>query len=170
MSGSYLVLPAAGSSAVSLAVRKAAIRASCAFCASDRIYPHCCRYTCDSPYLCTSTVLPTISGKHKTHNRFPCRRRARGATGSTMVWHAFGTSTSRICLRLMRFRLDLEPRVATSLPFSSVKGKEQPAIFGTNHTVATPYLRDVRTMRVSCTLRAKIKKKAYLHDCRTWWR
>jgi hypothetical protein len=29
---------------------------------------------------------------------------------------AFATSTSRICLRLMRFKLDLAPRVATSLP------------------------------------------------------
>jgi len=34
-----------------------------------------------------------------------------------MVLHAFATSTSRICLRLMRFKLDFEPSVATSLRF-----------------------------------------------------
>jgi hypothetical protein len=52
-----------------------------------------------------------------THNKLPCRRNAIGAIGSTMVRHAFATSTSRICLRLMRFKLDFEPSVATSLPF-----------------------------------------------------
>ena len=38
-----------------------------------------------------------------------------GASGSVTVWHALGMSTSSIALRLIFLRLDLEPRVATSL-------------------------------------------------------
>jgi len=50
-----------------------------------------------------------------------------GASGRSMVSHAFCTSTSRMALRETRLCVDLARRVATS------------------QTVATPYLRDVRT-------------------------
>jgi hypothetical protein len=50
-----------------------------------------------------------------TYRRFPCSRSAIGAEGSWMVSHAFGTLTSRIALRVTFFKVDLEPRVATSL-------------------------------------------------------
>lgn len=46
-----------------------------------------------------------------------------------MVAQAFWTSTSTMALRVTFLRLDLDPRVATS------------------QTVATPYLRDVRTVK-----------------------
>ncbi len=52
-----------------------------------------------------------------------------GASGRSIVSHAFCTSTSRMALRETCLCVDLEPRVATS------------------QTVATPYLREVRTGR-----------------------
>lgn len=55
-------------------------------------------------------------------------------------------------MRLMRFRRDVEPNVATSLPLPSVQGKERLDAFLTYHTVATPYLRDVSTTRVSSAI------------------
>jgi hypothetical protein len=68
------------------------------------------------------SVVCTERYRGAAYNRLPCRRSAIGATGSTMVWHAFDTSTSRICLRLMRFKLDFEPSVATSLSFCQYEG------------------------------------------------
>jgi hypothetical protein len=50
-----------------------------------------------------------------------------GASGVMTVSQAFSTSTSRMALRETFLRVDLEPSVATS------------------QTVATPYLRLVRT-------------------------
>jgi hypothetical protein len=93
-----------------------------AFCASDKTYPTCCRYTRDTPYLyLVSSPSHTETTLKTTHNRLPCRRNASGAAGLVMVRHALGTSTSRIALRLIFFEPELEPRVATSLPSSSVK-------------------------------------------------
>lgn len=63
-----------------------------------------------------------------THSKLLCSLNAMGASGVTIVSHAFCTSTSRMALRETRFSVDLEPSVATS------------------HTVATPYLRLVRTV------------------------
>lgn len=50
-----------------------------------------------------------------------------GASGATIVSHAFATSTLRMAFRVTFFSEDFAPRVATS------------------QTVATPYLREVRT-------------------------
>jgi hypothetical protein len=47
----HRALPASGSSAWFLTVRNIMIIALCAFCASERTYPHCCKYTRDTPYL-----------------------------------------------------------------------------------------------------------------------
>lgn len=50
-----------------------------------------------------------------THSRLLCSLNAIGASGSMIIWHVFGTLTSRIAFRLIRFDVDLEPSVATSL-------------------------------------------------------
>ena len=50
-----------------------------------------------------------------THSKLACKRRARGVSGLVIVSQALGMSTSRMALRVTFFRLDLEPRVATSL-------------------------------------------------------
>jgi hypothetical protein len=63
-----------------------------------------------------------------------------------MVRHAFGTSTSKMAFRLILLELDLEPSVATSLPLSSVMTRKRKV--RAYQTVATPYLRDVRTVVV----------------------
>lgn len=68
-----------------------------------------------------------------------------GAAGLTIVLHAFTTSTSSICLRVILFKLDLEPSVATSLQRVSPSHIKQ-ASSGTYQTVATPYLRFVKTL------------------------
>jgi hypothetical protein len=47
----YLALPASGSSAVFLTVRSISRSVLCVCSASERIYPHCCKYTRDTPYL-----------------------------------------------------------------------------------------------------------------------
>jgi hypothetical protein len=52
----YLALPASGSSAVCFTVRSITSRVFRALSASERIYPHCCKYTRDTPYLHLSTV------------------------------------------------------------------------------------------------------------------
>jgi len=61
-------------------------------------YRHFCSYTRDRP-----------------KRRFPCSRRASGASGSVTVWQAFGTSTLRMSFLPTLRVWDLEPRVATSL-------------------------------------------------------
>lgn len=66
-----------------------------------------------------------------------------GASGWVMVWHAFGISTSKMALRLIFFRFDLEPNVATSLEGSAWQGLME--VLESYQTVATPYFRDVRT-------------------------
>jgi len=50
-----------------------------------------------------------------TDSRLLCSLNAIGASGSMMIWHVFGTLTSRIAFRLILFEVDLEPSVATSL-------------------------------------------------------
>lgn len=66
-----------------------------------------------------------------THSKLLCNLSAIGASGVTIVSHAFCTSTSRMALRDTRLSVDFEPSVATS------------------QTVATPYLRLVRTSGMS---------------------
>ena len=66
-----------------------------------------------------------------TYSRLLCSLNAIGASGLSIVSHAFCTSTSRMALRETFLSVDLEPRVATS------------------QTVATPYLRLVRTGMLS---------------------
>ena len=67
-----------------------------------------------------------------------------------MVSHAFCTSTSRMALRETFLRVDLEPRVATSLAHISIESHRSAAFAEREdiyQTVATPYLRDVSTKR-----------------------
>jgi hypothetical protein len=49
----YRALPASGSSAVFCTERSSIRIMVCALCASERIYPHCCKYTRETPNLGT---------------------------------------------------------------------------------------------------------------------
>lgn len=67
-----------------------------------------------------------------------------GASGATIVSQALGTLTSRIAFLLTFLRLDLEPRVATNLHGLALLETVRETVI-TYQTVATPYLREVRT-------------------------
>jgi hypothetical protein len=56
----------------------------------------------------------------------------------------------------MRFKLDFAPSVATSLPEPLVE-KERLRIASTYQTVATPYLREVKTVAVSTCRRVWVE-------------
>ena len=83
------------------------------------------------------------------YKRLLCRRSANGTSGVMMVSQAFGTSTSTICLRVIFLvKVDLAPNVATSLFEEPIIPRKTPGPRSeTHHTVATPYLRCVRTSR-----------------------
>lgn len=75
-----------------------------------------------------------------------------GATGSMMARHAFCTSTSRMALRLIFLKLELAPRVATSLDMCQLRIHRPKTLLETYQTVAMPYLREVSTVSVSMGL------------------
>jgi len=63
-----------------------------------------------------------MNGKAQTHSKLLERRKAMGTPGSMICSQAFSMSTLRMSLRLTFFKLDLDPRVATSLV--TVRGGE----------------------------------------------
>jgi hypothetical protein len=72
-----------------------------------------------------------------------------GASGATIVWQALGTLTSSMAFLFSRFRVDLGPRVATSLAEKlslARRLRRHSQRWEAYQTVATPYLRDVRTV------------------------
>lgn len=52
----------------------------------------------------------------KAHSKLLCNLNAIGASGSMMIRHVLGMSTSRMAFRLIFLEPDLDPSVATSLP------------------------------------------------------
>jgi hypothetical protein len=85
---SHLAFPASGSSPALLTARSIIRIAFCVFCASDKTYPHCCKYTRDTPSLMfrqhhQQTAPSRVLGM--TYSKFPCRRSAMGAAGSIIV-------------------------------------------------------------------------------------
>ena len=64
-----------------------------------------------------------------------------------MISHVFLTSTSSIALRLTFLRIDLEPKVATSLGEYQSMRKSRRYCSHAYQTVATPPSREVRTRR-----------------------
>lgn len=62
-------------------------------------------------------ISPSIPPLDKTYSRPLCRRNARGASGLSIVSHAFGTLTPKISLRLTLRSVDFSPNVAASLNY-----------------------------------------------------
>lgn len=82
-----------------------------------------------------------------TYSRLLCSLSAIGASGVAIVSHAFCTSTSRMALRETFFSEDFEPSVATSLSSNVSEATQYHSRDNAYQTVATPYLREVRTVR-----------------------
>lgn len=66
----------------------------------------------------------------------------------------------------MRFKLDFAPSVATSLAYL-LERMEQRGTLETYHTVATPYLREVKTVSVSICAMIVNGDRAHLRDYKT---
>ena len=83
-----------------------------------------------------------------------------------MVLHAFGTSTSRIALRVTFFKFDLEPNVATSL--------DDQRDHDIGQQIELPDSRNaILTARQNFLKLAKMNSlyvlETYARGCRTWW-
>jgi hypothetical protein len=117
--------------------------ALCAFCASARTYPHCCKYTRDTPYLPPHQSRSSTAGMHGIQQ---------------VALEAQSHRRCRIDDSLTRFRyIDVEHLLAcdslqagfgTECCDEPAKCEEMTSTrqLAAYQTVATPYLRFVRTM------------------------
>lgn len=147
----HLALPASGSSAVFFTVRSITRKVLCAFSASERTYPHCCKYTRDTPYLHASAVC---------HPEQVWRRDVQQIALQTQSHGRHRIDNGLACFGYINF----ENLLAVDALQAGIRTKCCHKPYG-RHAV---FARREHYKSQFCWLELKSRIRAYLRDCRTY--